>query len=144
MKMGIGKKSLAIIPMLLVAAMTLVGCGGDNTPKGDLHGKVTMQGGSLPAGCTLAFVGDKGGGTAAIDSSGNFKTMGGIPVGSYKVIVTPPSSNLSPEEAMKASMEGKAAAPTGVPAKYIDPATTDLKAEVKAGDTEVNFELTAE
>ena len=144
MKMGIGKKSLAILPLLLVAAMTLAGCGGDNTPKGDIHGKVSMQGGSLPAGCTLGFIGDKGGGTATIDASGNYKTVGGIPVGSYKVVVTPPASSASPEEAMKAAMEGKGAAPSGVPAKYIDPSTTDLTAEVKAGDTEKNFELTAE
>jgi len=144
MKMGIDKKNLAIIPLLLVTAMTLVGCGGDNTPKGDLHGKVTMQGGSIPAGCTVGFVGDKGSGTATTDASGNYKTIGGIPVGSYRVLITPPSVNISPEEAMKASMEGKAAPESAIPAKYTDPSTSGLTAEVKAGDSEANFELTAE
>ncbi|MEY4179432.1 MAG: hypothetical protein RLY70_3006 [Planctomycetota bacterium] len=131
---------------MVLASVAFTGCGGgDGVARGNLQGKVTLKAGSLPAGCTVAFSGGTGGGSATIDSSGAYKLSEGIPVGSYRVSIVPPATSQSPEEAMKAAMSGKAMDATGgVPAKYLDPAQSGLTVDVKAGDNTANFELSAD
>jgi hypothetical protein len=140
------RKEFLVIGMAVLGAVIMTGCGGgDGATRGNVQGKVTLKGGSLPAGCTVAFSGGTGGGSATIDASGAFTVSGGIPVGSYRVSVAPPATSQSPEEAMKAAMAGKAGdASGGIPAKYLDPATSGLTFDVKAGDNQASFELSAE
>jgi len=144
MKMASRQGWMGVLSLVCVAAVVLVGCGkGDSTPKGKIHGKVTLKGGALPAGCSLQLVNDDGGASAPIESGGTYALKEGTKLGTYTVVINPPEKVMSPEEAMKASMEGKATDDGGgIPAKYRNPATSDLKAEVKPGDTEYNFDLT--
>lgn len=145
MCMGSLRKFFAL-GLVVAFAVVASGCsGGDSTPKGKVQGKVTLKGGSLPAGASIAFSGGTGGGSAAIDATGTYKLNEGIPVGSYRVSIVPPTTSQSPEEAMKAAMAGKAADPSGgIPAKYLDPAQSGLTFDVKAGNNDANFDLSAE
>lgn len=131
---------------MVLATVALTGCGGgDSTPKGKVQGKVTFKGGSLPTGCSIAFSGGAGGGSTTIDASGAYRFSDGLPVGSYRVSLVPPTTSQSPEEAMKAAMGGKAADPTGgLPPAYLDPAKSGWTADVKAGDNTADFELSAQ
>ncbi|HEV7224204.1 MAG TPA: hypothetical protein VGN42_15960 [Pirellulales bacterium] len=127
------------------------GCGGPSGPQGTVHGKVTYQGKPITTGAMVSFLSDAGGGasgTVAADGSYQVRSMNGdrIPAGKYKVLVNPPPKpEMSPEEAMKASMskdknKGPEADPT-IPDQYRNIAATPANYEVKAGDNEINIEL---
>jgi hypothetical protein len=116
-----------------------------------VHGKVTYQGKPITTGSVVSFISDSGGGasgTVAADGSYHMRSMNGdqIPAGKYKVLVNPPPPpELSPEEAMKASMaKGKnqrpATDPT-IPDQYRNSLKTPANYEVKTGDNEINIEL---
>lgn len=124
--------------------LVLAGCGESTGPQGTLHGKVTLKGAAVPAGSSISFSGDKGAGVAEIDAAGNYALKKPIPVGQYTAVVVAAASKLSPEEAMKASMAGKAvdAGGGGIPEKYRLPTTSPAKVEVKSGDTEFNLDMT--
>ena len=133
--------------LLLMAA----GCGGPSGPQGTVHGKVTYQGKPITTGAMVSFLSDAGGaasGTVAADGSYQVRSMNGdrIPAGKYKVLINPPPKpEMSPEEAMNASMakdknKGPEADPT-IPAQYRNIAATPANYEVKAGDNEINIEL---
>jgi hypothetical protein len=127
------------------------GCGGPGGPQGKVHGKVTYHGQPITTGSVVSFISDSGGGasgTVAADGSYQMRSMNGdqIPAGKYKVLINPPPPpELSPEEAMKASMDkdkskGPAVDPT-IPGQYRNSLKTPASYEVKAGDNEINIEL---
>lgn len=127
------------------------GCGGPGGSQGKVHGKVTYHDKPITTGSVVSFISDAGGGasgTVAADGSYQMRSMNGdqIPAGKYKVLVNPPPPpELSPEEAMKASMDkdkkmGPAADPT-IPDQYRNSLKTPASYEVKAGDNEINIDL---
>lgn len=112
----------------IIALLALGGCGPQGAnPTGAVPVRglaVFADGRPLPAGTTLTFYPERPGGTAAwavTDARGNFEprilgdTPGMLP-GPHKVVVQP--------------RPGKGA---GVPARYAEDATTDLRVDVAAG-----------
>lgn len=136
----------------LAPAMSGCGPGGPAGPQGKVHGKVTYQGKPITTGAVVSFI-TEGGGTGAsglVKEDGSYELLSAngnqIPAGSYKVLITPPQPKpMSPEEAMKASMDkgrpkGPAVDPT-IPKQYGSSLLTPEKHEVKEGDNEINLEL---
>ena len=142
---------------LVLCSTLLLGCGKDEIlpegEKGTVKGKVTFQNKSIPAGSTINFVPQtKGVGIPAggvIKEDGTYQLMAKsqdqILVGKYGIYVTPPpEKELTPEQAMEASMEGKttdSAGPAEIPAKYRDVKTSGVVFEVKKGENEYNLDM---
>lgn len=134
--------------LLLVASF---GCsGGPKGPTGTVHGKVTYKQQPAPAGAVISFIGEKAGAaTATISADGTYLLQGEkgplrLPTGTYRVIISVPSKEMSIEEGMKASESGQPPAqPTAaIPAKYSDASATPASFEVKEGDNEYNLDMT--
>ena len=156
----------------LVLSIGCTGTTGPKTEP--VSGVVTLDGNPLDGANVVFSPSGGGGKAAAgtTDSSGNYKLTtqnpsDGAVVGSYQVSITKVEgsapavdlSGLSEQEKMKKSMEayyssdrfkkqgGKAGGPevkSLVPAKYGDPKTSGLTAEVKAGPNSFNFDLKSE
>jgi len=110
------------------------GCGG--SPEGTVQGKVTYKGAPLGAG-VVNFLSDKGrAATADLDSSGAFKMSGPLPVGNYKVFVTPPTPKQLPP-----GTPPEKTVPFNLPPKLQDPAQTPVTKEVKAGPNDFPIDL---
>lgn len=114
--------------------MAIAGCGGgkDAQPTGRVSGKVTVQGQPVAKGTvTLEMKGGGAAASAAVGADGSFTVAEPLAVGTYTVSVAPPEP--SPDDAPTPG--GAAiAAKTNIPQKYRSSSTSDLTAEVKAGD----------
>jgi hypothetical protein len=135
--------------MMIVGCAALHGCArGPELAK--LSGTVTFEGKPLPkatmvfegAGVRPATVRVENG---AIVEATTFKEGDGVPVGPHKVavsatteaasaVVADPGSGQAPVENY---MSGKSL----IPARYNDPATSGLTADIKPGDNRVDFKL---
>jgi hypothetical protein len=143
---------LTAMACLCLVVSLAAGCGGPSGPQGKVHGKVTYQGKPISTGAMVSFLSDSGAaasGMVSADGAYQVRSMNGdtIPAGKYKVLITPPSGpQMTPEEAMNASMakkdkdQGPAADPT-IPAQYRSILQTPASYEIKAGDNEINIEL---
>lgn len=146
--MKFGPRILSV--MLMCSLVTLSGCGSSENrkPVAKVHGKVTYNGEPLKIG-SLLFV-PKGGGPSAeanIDRNGNY-WMGtyaladGAVLGAHQVMITAFTSSGGsglPEDAVN----GNAAPVSIIPEKYADLAKSGLEINVKDGDNNVDFVLTA-
>jgi hypothetical protein len=142
--------------VLLGCVLAIVGCGGDSAKYLPVSGMVTLDGAPLKSGA-IAFAADMGNdykGTntpSGTITDGKYKVMtgnkDGAPVGKWKVTITgaapmgmgaggpvstPGAGPLPPP----AGMGGTQIAP-----KYMDPAKTPLKVEVKDGMDPKQFDL---
>jgi hypothetical protein len=95
---------------------------------------VTVHGKPLPEG-TILFVPQGGpAGVSNLNEDGSYRILSRKPgdgalIGVHKVAIIPP-------------VRGKVANAPKVPAKYRDPSTSGLTAEVKKGENILNFDLT--
>lgn len=107
-----------------------------------VHGKIMYKGKPVPSG-TIMFVPDKGpAATAEIAKDGAYRLItegigDGAVLGNHKVSITALADmgNLLPEQR-------SGTPPPLVPAKYLSHENSGLRAEVKSGDNELNFDLT--
>lgn len=145
-------RSLAL--MLLSFTLLSIGCGKESSlkidgPKGTVGGTVVLDGKPITGGAHINFTHQKLGVVASspVSADGTYAlemldTMQ-IPVGIYKVAVTPPAAPaISPEEAMKLAVEGKlnnTASP--IPTKYLRTDESPIKYEVKEGENKYTVEL---
>lgn len=141
-----------------VGIVASVGCGsgGYAGPTGNVSGTVKLGGQSVPDGCNVAFVSDSGFTATGLVSGGSYtlhgtsKNADDIPVGEYRVMVTPPAttgqmSDAEYDKMMSESASGQAtpSAPekTPIPAKYNTTTTSGLKYEVKEGSNTIDIEM---
>ncbi len=144
---GVGR--IAAAPMLLL--LTLSGCGG-HEGLAPVSGTITYKGKPVTKG-EVNFVPEKGelrGAHGPIDEQGRY-TLGtfepgdGAYVGTHRVSVV----SIGPDKPIPAKKKGRMMEEdmqgTGeplVPKRYLSPATSDLKAEVEAGKSNVkDFDL---
>lgn len=138
---------------LLLTTISLVGCSGGSTlPEGDtgtVKGKVTHKGNPVPEGASIVFLHKDKGITAssAIAADGKYalKMRRGdqILVGDYQIGITPPTEELTPEEA-KAVNEGKELPKKEwpqIPEIYRNPETSGVKFTVKAGENTFDLDM---
>ena len=145
-----------LIVLGIACLASMVGCGGevtDSRPRYPASGTVLLEGAPVD-GAVVAFVLQEGNGTAVAmtDEFGKFQLnlppgKKGIPAGKYKISVRKTSASAPEvkepttfeemEKQHKAGIKPAPAAPPklGVPARYGDPATSDLTEEVIPGET---------
>jgi hypothetical protein len=127
--------------LLGVAVVSLTGCGNNKKKTNIVRGKVTFNGKEVPNG-TITFFPENGPtASGEIQPDGSytlttFKTGDGAIEGAYKVVIVAmqDQSNRLPEDRNPLPA-------TIVPDKYTSIATTDLRAEVKAGENTFDFNL---
>jgi len=144
--------------LAIAAGLSLLGgCSPGGPPLGRVSGKVTLNGQPLE-GAHLTFIA-KDAPRAAIgttDAQGvyqltTFSPNDGAPLGRHTVTVTMPAkgtANMSAEkpdtaygEAMKQASQGVLQRGKEIPAKYANPVTSGLSAEVKSGNNTFDFDL---
>jgi hypothetical protein len=110
--------------------------------KGDVRGKVTFKGQSVKEG-RVTFLNPKEGGAAEalIGAEGAYAVQGGVVVGDYVVEITPLVHivDTDPGKSPPAPVEKPA---PDIPMKYRQQGKTPLRANVKPGKNEINFEMT--
>jgi len=123
--------------------IAFAGCGnsggsGYSGPVGKASGKVTLNGGTIPAGSTVTLISTEGlaaAGTTAAD--GTFKLMfegsESIPATTYKVQLSPPPASSEPQ-LMDPSQPMPTAPPEPFPSKYAASSTSGLTVTISEGD----------
>jgi hypothetical protein len=111
-------------------------------PTGTVRGKVTFKGQPVKEG-RVTLLNPAQGGTyeALIGAEGAYAIAGGVAVGDYIVEISPlmELKDTDPGKTPPAPVEKKA---PDIPKKYRQQGTSTLKAAVKQGPNEVNFEMT--
>jgi hypothetical protein len=128
----------SISPALM--ACCLLGCGSTG-PAGKVEGRVTVGGTPVPAGTLVMFTEGPEPFTATIGTDGTFVTDKAVKVGTYAVAIQEVEKELSYEDSKKAGATGtRPVFQSVVPEKYRFAGTSEVKFEVKAGETN-KFEL---
>ena len=131
---------------ILSAALLLLesGCapsGSTGPETANISGKVTFGGEPVREG-TVTFEARESGyvGEAELKSDGRYEMS--IPIASYNVAVRPPMVEVATAEDTPPSMDYKEV--KNIPNRYRSFETSGLKAEVKAGGSTADFDMTAE
>lgn len=135
---------LAALVMLTVFSGVLAGCGesADAPPLGQVSGKITFENKPVTEGM-VNFAGDNGFGSAAVIGADGTYSMSsqhgdGIPLGKYKVNITPPPFDPGPPAADDAPVPPN---PANIPAIYREFSTSGFTADVKEGDNTFDFDM---
>lgn len=128
--------SAAVLGAIFVVG--LGGCGKAAPPSGKVQGKVTVQGKSLEIG-RVQFVKPDGVpvGSAKVNATGEFQFDAPVPVGEYRVAITPPGEEApagAPDPQLEKAMKA-------IPPKYRNDNTSGFKATVKEGDNSFTFDM---
>jgi hypothetical protein len=125
-----------LIALALVVMACLPGCG---PPAGQVSGKVTFEGKSVTEGRitfqSLAGPADE----AVLESNGTYSIEKPLPVGEYKVTITPLVVRQQVDG--KGPIVGVEKPAPDIPQKYRTIGTTDLRATVKDGKNQFNFDM---
>ena len=120
-------------------SLTLIGCAPAEKaepPKSKVTGKITFNNQPVKEGSVVFENKEEGHLASGVIKDGAF-TLPAAPIGKYKVFVTPPPAPPSSDPAKPNPPPD----PADIPKKYRDVATSDLTAEVKAGDNTVTLEM---
>lgn len=128
-----------LLVFAVLVPMALPGCSETPTiPKTvEVSGSVTLDGKPLTEG-TVNFSSSTTGdaANATLGEGGRFLFGNGVLPGSYRVTITGPVNNTPPAPGVTPPVLKFV-----IPTKYMDPASTDLKAEVSKENSEFKFEL---
>jgi hypothetical protein len=131
-----------IVCLISTCALLTIANGCSQGPaRGEVKGKVTFQGKPVKEG-TVTFLNPKEGGAAEaqINQDGTYAVQGGVDLGSYLVVITPPVEivDTDPGKSPPAPVEKDM---PDIPVAYRQQGTTTLNAEVKAGQNEFDFDM---
>lgn len=129
--------------VIAATASTIFAAGCHKGPAtGTVRGKVTFKGQAVKEG-RVTFLNDKEGGAAEalISNDGNYAVPSAVVVGDYVVEITPlvEIKDTDPGKSPPAPVEKPA---PDIPKKYRMQGTTPLRASVKGGSNEINFDMT--
>ena len=129
--------STALWQLTLLLSLAAAGCGPQGNPRGTVSGVVTYKDKPVTEGQVIFSAPERGQGASAnLDATGTYSIPEGVEVGEYKVLVTPPPSNVAaggPKTAPKVYIN--------LPEQYRNEATSDLEANVVEGENTFNFDL---
>jgi hypothetical protein len=132
---------VVVAPAVLIAPILvcLPGCS-SGTPTGEVAGKVTFEGKSVAEG-RITFVQTQSGASddALLNSDGSYAIKTPLPVGDYKVMVTP--LIVRQQVGGKGPVVGEEKPAPDIPEKYRTIGSTALTATVKEGKNECNFDM---
>jgi len=127
--------------VILPVSLFVLSCS-HGPPTGEVHGKVTFKGQPVKEG-RVTFLNPKEGGAAEalIGKEGAYAVPGGVVLGEYVIEITPLVQivDTDPGKSPPAPMEKPA---PDIPLKYRQQGKTPLRATVKAGKNEINFDMT--
>jgi hypothetical protein len=146
--------AILVAGLLMASGCTKKSAGLGPLTMGSVKGKVTIDGSTLPAGCTVSFIHKEKSFPAKADIAADgtytllFNGRPQIPTGTWEVAVLPPKAESGPAadpsnpEAYKAMMMSKGpisgpATKIIVPAKYLDAAKSGLTCTVIEGQETV-------
>jgi hypothetical protein len=128
-----------LVVFAIAGLSALQGCSETSTiPKTmEVSGTVTLDGKPLTEG-TVNFSSSSTGDAAIAElkEGGRFLFGNGVLPGTYRVTVTGPVNNTPPAEGVTPPVLKFI-----IPSRYMDPASTDLKANVSAESSEFKFDL---
>jgi len=131
-----------LLALALIGAVSVSGCQ-KAEELGHVTGQVSFKGKPVASGFVI-FANEATGiyMTAPLDADGKFEVVmakgAGLPLGEYQIGVSPPLMDhpLGPIEEPPEADKRK-----DIPRRYRDPATSDLKREVKSGENVIDLEL---
>jgi hypothetical protein len=125
----------AIVAALAVGFLSMAaGCGGSDVPTGTVQGRLNFPNGQATPARVQLYSAETGVGTATdVGDDGTFQFDAEVPVGTYRVTVTPPEPP-PPGEGPSTPLP-----PSTIPEKYRSDATTPLTVTVTEGEN--NFPL---
>lgn len=133
--------------LFFLCLLQAYGCSRDqHPPLSRVSGKVTSSGKPLVHG-QVCFMSSEGfGASAIVDADGNYSLRSqygrGIPVGTYKVIVTAPVlEEATPGDTPSPSPPNQEDRFPEIPKKYRDFSTTNLQLAVQAGEQTFDLDL---
>jgi hypothetical protein len=131
----------SVAALVLGIFVGLSGCGGDGTPVGEVSGKVTFQSNPVGEGRVTFQNTTKTGAAdeALLNSNGTYALTKPLPVGEYKVMVTPLIVRQQVDG--KGPVVGEEKPAPNIPQKYRTIGSTDLKATVKEGKNDLDFDM---
>ena len=140
--------SMASVTLAMLLAVAASGCGGgagdaDSRARGDVSGTVTIDGQAYTQGAvrfhSTTTVGEVFG--AELQEGGKFELGESIPVGSYKVTLSPPASGpvMGEDGSMRPPTAEEMKNP--VPTKYQSAESSDKTVEIKEGDNPLTIDL---
>jgi hypothetical protein len=124
-----------------------LGCGRTASPWGSVTGTIAHKGKPVDAAIVLFSNRDAGVEiTAETDARGHFTMrtdrIAGLPIGTYKVVVTPKPVGLpTPQDGMMFKEPAPLPVSSAIPAAYRDVKTTRLTAAVQTGQNEFQYNL---
>ena len=135
-----------LLAFALSFTVVLTGCGGgsgDKTPKGTVSGKVTVGGQPFTAGAihftsvqtdTAAF-------GAEMKADGLFRVAEPIPIGEYKVSLSPPEvgPTVGPDGVVRPATDKDRK--NNVPPKYATAASSDKTVKISKGTNNLTIDL---
>jgi hypothetical protein len=135
------RPSVLVFAALGPALWLCLGCS-TGPERGEVHGKVTFKGQPVKEG-TITFLNTKEGGAAEaqIKPDGTYVIEGGAVIGDYDRVEIKPLTELKDTDPGKTPPSRVEKAAPDIPMKYRQQGTTPLKATVKAGKNEINFEM---
>lgn len=128
--------------MIAAGLLTAVPVGCSSGPAtGKVKGKVTFEGKPVTEG-TVTFLNPKEGGAAEaqINKDGAYVVQSGVVVGDYLVVITPLMEIVDTDPGRSPPAPVEKAAPD-IPPNYRMQGTTTLRATVKPGQNELNFNM---
>jgi hypothetical protein len=129
---------LAIAAGFLTAVVA--GCP-SGPPTGQVQGKVTFKGKPVTEGLVTFLNPTEGGAAEAeIKSDGTYVVQNPVVVGEYLVVITPPIHIVDTDPGRSPPAPVEKPAPN-IPEKFRQQGTTTLKAAVKPGKNEFNFDM---
>lgn len=142
--------------LIVLMGMALSACSSetDYGPMGSVNGKLTIDGKTIDQGTQLLFMKMDAGYAAfgETDADGNYsitwardgERKSELPLGSYKVLIQPPSVGKDTEEMSAEEMlDGGDVAPAKpkFPAKYQQHSTSGLEYTIKEGENQIDIDL---
>jgi hypothetical protein len=123
-----------------VAPLFVTGCGRGGAPVGTVSGKVTFQGKSVSEGRVTFLNSTTGAGEdALLKKDGTYAVRSPLPVGEYTVTVSPLIVRIQIDG--KGPVVGEEKAAPDIPQKYRTIGSTDLRASVKEGKNDLEFNM---
>jgi len=130
--------------LIAVAAPFIAAAGCQRGPaKAEVRGKITFKGQPVKEG-TVTFLNTKEGGAAEaqINSDGTYTVEGGAVIGEYDKVEIKPLMEMKDTDPGKTPPSKVEKTAPDIPAKYRQQGSTPLRASVKPGKNEINFDMT--
>jgi hypothetical protein len=135
------RRGIILTAVILVTCASLTGCNSvKKVPVGEVSGKVTFEGKPVGQGIVTFMNPEVGAGDEAhLNPDGTYVVKTPMPVGEYKVFILPPIVYKKVD--IRGPEVGVEVQTKEIPQRYRTIGTTELKATVKEGKNQLDFDM---